>query len=144
VDEQGVFKHPTQPSGFPSVLGGSADFFVDCFRFSGSVERKNVKMSDTNLKSFDAIVQKEDRFIFVEIPFLPREVWGAQPRYPVTGTINGFSVRGTLGVFRQNYFLRLGKTWMRDSKIEIGENVTVRLSFEFRKGQQPDGGDASR
>ena len=87
-------------------------------------------MSETKQKPFDAIVQKEGDFIFVAIPFSPREVWGARPRYSVTGTINGISVRGTLGVLGQDYFLRLGKTWMRDSKIEIGEIVTVRLSLE--------------
>ena len=87
-------------------------------------------MSETKQKTFDAIVQKEGSFIFVAIPFSPREVWGAKPRYSVAGTINGILVRGTLGILGQDYFLRLEKTWMRDSKIEIGENVKVQLSFE--------------
>ena len=87
-------------------------------------------MSETKRRSFNAIVQKEGSFIFVAIPFSPREVWGAKPRYSVTGTINGISVRGTLGALGQDYFLRLGKTWMRDSEIDVGENVMVRLSLE--------------
>jgi len=87
-------------------------------------------MNEINQKSFDAIVQKEGSFTFVAIPFSPREVWGAKPRYQVTGTINGISVRGTLGAFGQEYFLRLGAAWMRDSGIEPGENVKVRLSLE--------------
>ena len=92
-------------------------------------------MNETNQKSFDASVQKEGSFTFVAIPFPPREVWGAKPRYQVTGTINGVSVRGTLGAFGQDYFLRLGAAWMRDSGVEPGENVKVRLSLE---GPQED------
>lgn len=87
-------------------------------------------MSETNQKSFDAIIQKEGSFIFVTIPFPPGEVWGAKPRYHVTGTINGIPVRGTLGALGQDYFLRLGAAWMRDSNLELGENVTVQLSLE--------------
>ena len=87
-------------------------------------------MSETKQKSFDAIVQKEGSFVFVAIPFAPREVWGAKPRYSVAGTINGISVRGTLGVLGQDYFLRLAKTWMRDSRVDVGDKVNVRLTLE--------------
>lgn len=83
-------------------------------------------------KTFTTIVQREGKFIFVEIPFPPREAWGAQPRYPVAGTINQFPVRGTLGASGQDYFLRLSSTWLKDSDIKIGETVTVRLSPEDR------------
>jgi hypothetical protein len=89
-------------------------------------------MSETNQKLFDAIVQNEGSFTFVAIPFSPREVWGAKPRYYVTGTINAKSVRGTLGALGQKYFLRFGAAWMRESGIEPGENVIVRLSLEDR------------
>ena len=89
-------------------------------------------MGEQNQKLFEAIVQREGKFTFVAIPFSPREVWGAKPRYYVTGTINDFSVRGTLGALGQDYFLRLGAAWMRDSGIEPGTNVTVKLSLEDR------------
>jgi hypothetical protein len=87
-------------------------------------------MRETNQKTFDAIVQKEGSFIFVAIPFSPSEVWGKMPRYSVAGTINGISIRGTLGALEKNYFLRLGAAWMKRSGIELGENVSVRLSLE--------------
>ena len=87
-------------------------------------------MSETNQISFNAIIQKEGNFIFVAIPFSPREVWGSKPRYSVAGDINGIAVRGTLGALGQDYFLRLGAAWMRDSGIELGTNVSVRLSLE--------------
>ena len=89
-----------------------------------------MSMSETNKKSFEAIIQKEGNFTFVAIPFSPCEVWGAKPRYHVTGTINGISVRGTLGVLGQDYFLRLGAAWMRDSSIELGSSVIAQLSLE--------------
>lgn len=87
-------------------------------------------MNEPIQKSFDAIIQKEGSFTFIAIPFSPREVWGAKPRYYVTGMINGVSVRGTLGVLGQDYFLRLGAAWIRDSGIEPGGNVSVCLSLE--------------
>jgi len=92
-------------------------------------------MTETTQKSFDAIVQKEGNFTFISIPFSPREVWGAKPRYYVAGTINGISVRGTLGASGQNYFLRLGAAWIRGTGIALGANVSVRLSLE---GPQED------
>lgn len=87
-------------------------------------------MSEVALKVFDATVQREGKFTFVAIPFSPREVWGARPHYHVTGSINGFAVRGTLGVFGQDYFLRLGAAWMRDTGIGSGEPVMVSLQLE--------------
>jgi hypothetical protein len=89
-------------------------------------------MGESDQKTFEAVVQREGKFTFVAIPFSPREVWGARPRYYVTGTINDFAVRGTLGALGQEYFLRLSAAWMRESGIEIGATVTVKLSIEDR------------
>ena len=89
-------------------------------------------MNETDQQIFEATVQREGKFTFVAIPFSPREVWGAKPRYYVTGTINDFAVRGTLGALGQDYFLRLGAAWMRDSGIEPGAIVMVKLSIEDR------------
>jgi hypothetical protein len=86
-------------------------------------------MSESDYQEFIATVQIEGSFTFVAIPFSPREVWGARPRYPVSGTINDISVQGTLGALRQDYFLRLAKAWLRDSGIEVGTEVSVRLSI---------------
>lgn len=79
---------------------------------------------------FDADVQTEGKFTFVSLPFSPREVWGARPRYYVAGTIDGVAVRGTLGALGKDYFLRLGAAWLRDSGIEPGSRVTVKLDLE--------------
>ena len=87
-------------------------------------------MSEIPPKSFEAVIQKEGSFTFVAIPFSPQEVWGKKPRYSVTGDINGISVRGTLGALGQEYFLRLGAAWMRDSGMQAGARVAVQLSLE--------------
>jgi hypothetical protein len=85
-------------------------------------------MNETDSISFHAIIQKEGKFIFVAIPFVPRDVWGAKPRYHVRGIINGMTVRGTLGVFGQEYFLRLSVAWLRNSGIALDAHVIVQLS----------------
>lgn len=87
-------------------------------------------MNEKDPMTFEATVQREGSFTFVAIPFSPREVWGARPRYYVTGTINDIPVRGTLGASGPDYFLRLGAAWLRDSGIEPEGSVTVRLSLE--------------
>jgi hypothetical protein len=89
-------------------------------------------MSDTEPKTFETLVQQEGSFTFVAIPFSPRQTWGAQPRYSVSGTINGHQVRGTLGALGPNHFLRLSKVWLRQNGIEPGAKVTVILSLEAR------------
>jgi len=86
-------------------------------------------MSNPTAQVFNASIQKEGSFTFVAIPFSPREVWGALPRYAVAGTINDVAVRGTLGALRQDYFLRLSAKWLRESAIEVGMQVTVKLSL---------------
>jgi hypothetical protein len=87
-------------------------------------------MNKTNQRTFKATIQKEGAFTFVAIPFSPREVWGAKPRYYVSGTINGFAVRGCLGALKQNYFLRLSAAWLRESGINAGDEVSVKLEPE--------------
>lgn len=87
-------------------------------------------MGEQTDQTFDAVVETEGKFTFVSLPFSPREAWGARPRYYVAGTINGVAVRGTLGAFKGDYFLRLGAAWLRDSGIEAGSSVTVHLGLE--------------
>jgi len=89
-------------------------------------------MGESDQKLFETTVQREGAFTFVAIPFSPREIWGARPRYYVTGTINGFAVRGTLGALKQDYFLRLSAAWTHTSGIEPEDTVIVKLSLEDR------------
>lgn len=93
-------------------------------------------MSESQVQTFSAVVQKVGSFIFVPLPFAPRQVWGPQPRYHVNGTINGIKVRGCLGVEEGSaYFLRLGMAWLRDSGgIAPGSEVIVSLAPEGPQG----------
>lgn len=84
-------------------------------------------------KSFTAKIQEEGGFIFVSIPFSPKEVWQVKPPYHVVGTINDVDVKGTLGSLQQDYFLRLSKVWLQKSGIKPGENVVVKLSINNDK-----------
>lgn len=86
---------------------------------------------------FEATIQREGNFTFVAIPFSPRAVWGARPRYPVSGTINHMAVRGTLGAQGQNYFLRLSAPWLRNSGLELGATVTVKLAVASPQEGKP-------
>ncbi|MBL8931745.1 MAG: DUF3820 family protein [Kineosporiaceae bacterium] len=84
---------------------------------------------DRNLpRGFVATVLEEGAFRFVTVPFSPREVWGARPRFPVVGTIDGHPVRGCLGVDGSQYFLRLSTTWLREAGIAVGDEVRVELA----------------
>lgn len=87
-------------------------------------------MSEFSQNKFDAVVQREGKFTFISIPFSPREIWGTRPRFHVNGTINSIPVRGTLGVLGQDYFLRLGATWLKDNGINPGDQVKVMLALE--------------
>jgi hypothetical protein len=85
-----------------------------------------------SIKKFNTKIQKEGKFTFIAIPFSPRDIWGAKPRYYVTGTINGHPVRGCLGASGHEYFLRLSSTWMRENKVVLEKTVHVQLSSEDR------------
>ena len=92
-------------------------------------------MTANNIQTYSTAVQKEGAFVFVALPFSPREVWGPRPRFHVTGTINGRAVRGCLGALGSDYFLRLGAAWLRDNSVAPGDTVTVILAPE---GPQED------
>lgn len=87
-------------------------------------------MNPTETQTFTTTIQQEGKFTFVPLPFAPRDVWGARPRFAVSGTINSIPVRGTLGALEQAYFLRLGAAWLRGTGLGPGSEVTVSLTLE--------------
>ena len=64
------------------------------------------------------------------IPFDPDEVWGEKQRHHVTGSVGGCAVRGALDSDGTQYFLSLGPAWRRDTGLDVGDRVDVRLSPE--------------
>lgn len=84
---------------------------------------------------FKAIISKTGSRVFLPIPFDPNEVWGVKQRHHITGTINGWGVRGSLGSDGTRYFLPLGAAWRRGSGVDAGAEVEVVLAPE---GPQAD------
>jgi hypothetical protein len=83
-----------------------------------------------NTQHFKTIIAKAGTRTFIPIPFNPNEVWGVKQRHHITGTVNGYGVRGSLGSDGTQYFLPLGAAWRRDCGLDAGSNVEVVLSPE--------------
>jgi hypothetical protein len=79
---------------------------------------------------FKTVVAKSGTKPFIPIPFNPNEVWGVKQRHHITGTVNGYGVRGSLGSDGTQYFLPLGAAWRRDCGVDAGVKVDVVLSPE--------------
>ena len=79
---------------------------------------------------FKTMVVNEGTRTFIAIPFNPNEVWGVKQRHHITGTVNGCTIRGSLGSDGKQYFLPLGAAWRRDNGAEAGTKVEVVLSAE--------------
>jgi Bacteriocin-protection, YdeI or OmpD-Associated/Domain of unknown function (DUF1905) len=79
---------------------------------------------------FKATIAKSESRTFIAIPFNPNEVWGVKGRHYITGTVNGYSVRGPIGSDGRQYFLPLGAAWRRGCGLEAGDTVEVTLSPE--------------
>ena len=84
---------------------------------------------------FKTTVAKSGSSTYIAIPFNPNEVWGVKQRHHITGSINGWRVRGSLGSDGSQYVLPLGAAWRRDSGVEAGMEVEVVLTPE---GPQAD------
>jgi len=84
---------------------------------------------------FKTIVTKQGSRTYIAIPFDPNDVWGIKQRHHITGTINGYAIRGSLGSDGSQSFLPLGAAWRRDNGVEAGAEVEVALAPE---GPQTD------
>ena len=74
------------------------------------------------------MVAKAGSRTYIAIPFDPNAVWGVKQRHHITGTVNGYRVRGSLGADGTQHFLPLGAAWRRDNGVEAGAEVEVVLS----------------
>jgi hypothetical protein len=91
-------------------------------------------------QSFKSVISKSGSRVFIPIPFNPNDVWGVKQRHHITGTVNGYGVRGSLGSDGTQYFLLLGAAWRRDCGLDVGAKVDVVLSLEGPQSEslQPD------
>ena len=79
---------------------------------------------------FATTVTRSGTRIFIALPFNPNDVWGVKQRHYIRGTVNGHTVRGSLGSDGKQYFLPLGAAWRRDCGLDAGDQVDVSLSPE--------------
>jgi hypothetical protein len=84
---------------------------------------------------FTAAISRFGGKVVIVLPFDPNQAWGVKQRHHITGTINGYAVRGPLGSDGSQYVLPLGAAWRRGSGLEDGAEVTVELRPE---GPQAD------
>jgi hypothetical protein len=89
-----------------------------------------------NTQSFSTLIEKSGTRTFIAIPFNPNEVWGIKQRHYVTGSINGCTIRSSLGSAGTQYFLPLGAAWRRDNHLDAGASVEVVLSPEGPQSEQ--------
>jgi hypothetical protein len=85
---------------------------------------------------FKTVIARSGTRTFIPISFNPNEVWGVKQRHHITGTVNGYGVRGSLGSDGTQYFLPLGAAWRRNCSLDAGSSVEVALSPE---GPQSEG-----
>ena len=79
---------------------------------------------------FKSVVSKSGSRVFIPLPFNPNDVWGVKGRHHITGAVNGYGVRGSLGSDGRQYFVLLGAAWRRDCGLDTGDKVDVVLSPE--------------
>ena len=79
---------------------------------------------------FDAVIADRDSRVFIVLPFDPNNCWGAKATHHVTGTINGYQVRGKLEVDGEHYLLSIGPAWRRGCGLGAGDSVAVTLGPE--------------
>ena len=65
----------------------------------------------------------------VPIPFDPDQVWGAKPRHPVRGSVDGRFMRGTIEKRENGPVIALGPAWTCDP-MDDGAEVEVILEPE--------------
>ena len=53
---------------------------------------------------FKTVISKSGTRTFIAVPFNPNDVWGVKGRHHITGSVNGYGVRGSLGSDERSIF----------------------------------------
>ena len=61
----------------------------------------------------------------VPVPCDPNELWGLKRAHPITGTINGMGIRGTVMPEVHGWAFTVGAAWLRDCPITPGDQIEV-------------------
>lgn len=68
--------------------------------------------------------------IRIRLPFDLTEAWGERDRYYVSGTIQGYRMRGSVEPADDGAVLELGPAWCRDPRVGPGATLRVNLELE--------------
>ncbi len=85
---------------------------------------------------FNAPITHVGKRAYVVLPFNPDEVWGTKQRHHVTGSVNGYPVRGALVFEHAQFVLPLGAAWRRDNGLDETTEVGVVLAPEGPQGER--------
>ena len=85
---------------------------------------------ELRIQRFQTVLMKSGSRVFLPIPFSPNDVWGVKQRHYIRSTVNGHTVRGSLGSDGKQYFLPLGAAWRSGCGLDAGDPVDVALSPE--------------
>lgn len=66
----------------------------------------------------------------IAVPFDPDQAWGAKAEHPVSGTINGRRVRGTIAPGGRGWAFTLTPMWMGDAGVAAGDDMILELAPE--------------
>ena len=82
-------------------------------------------------RSFVATVSDGGRGrIFVPVPFDADAAWGAKPRHPVGGTLNGTRVRAVVQLHDGVQGFLVGPAWLRECDLAPGDRAEAYLEPE--------------
>jgi hypothetical protein len=83
------------------------------------------------------ITSDSDGRAVIAVPFDPDQTWGAKAFHPVGGTIQtvagiscGRRLRGRLTLDGSQWVFAINPMWMRDTGVEVGDEVIVELQPE--------------
>jgi hypothetical protein len=66
----------------------------------------------------------------IPVPFDPDAVWGAKTRHHVGGSVNGKRVRAVVESRGAEFGLLIGRAWLRDGCVAIGDQAQVVIEPE--------------
>src|SRR5690348_1343009 len=94
-------------------------------------QRSHATITVVSPQQFRAVVAAgpRDRAV-IAVPFDPDKTWGAKADHPVNGTVAGSRIRGRLTPTGNGWLLTVTPTWLRDTGLTVGTEVTVVLAPE--------------
>lgn len=90
----------------------------------------NDRIHESNAQHFTATITKSGNKAMIVLPFDPNQVWATKEQHHITGSVNGYTVRGPLGFDGTQYYVSLGVAWRRDNGLDGATSVEVVLAPE--------------